>query len=262
VPLRTLYGTVRRVIAKIVDERAKSAVPPVVLNRYCAECQFQAQCRQIAREKDDLSLLGTIKDKERKKLHEKGIFTVTQLSYAFRARKASTARVSKHFPALKALAIRENKIHVLGTPTMNCCGTPVYLDVEGDLDRDFYYLIGMTTGNGVATAQYSFWADHPVAEATIWRDFVERLERIEKPQLIHYGSYETQFLKRMRTRYPNIGNPASLDELAQSALNLLSIIYAHVYFPTYSNGLKDIARYLGYRWSEEGASGRNALVWR
>jgi predicted RecB family nuclease len=164
VPLGKLYGEVRRVIAKIVDERAESMIPPVVLNKHCAECQFQAQCDKIAREKDNLSLLATISDKERKKFHEKGIFTVTQLSHSFRPRKGSAARASKHFPALKALAIRENKIHVLGTPTMNGCGTPVYLDVEGDLDRDFYYLIGMRTRNGVATAQYSFWADDPVAK--------------------------------------------------------------------------------------------------
>jgi predicted RecB family nuclease len=114
VALGKLYGKVRRLIEKMEHEQSKSASPPVVLNRHCAECQFQAQCHQIAREKDDLSLLATISDKERKKCHEKGIFTVTQLSYAFRPRKSSAARVPKHFPALKALAIRENKIHVLG----------------------------------------------------------------------------------------------------------------------------------------------------
>jgi hypothetical protein len=44
--------------------------------------------------------------------------------------------------------------------------------------------------------------------------------------------------------------------------NLLSIIYPQVYFPTYSNGLKDIAHHLGFRWSEPAASGVAALRWR
>src|ERR1700751_5143679 len=209
VPLRKQYRNDRRVIEKMVDGQTEAAIPPVVLNRHCAECQFQAQCHQIATEKDDLSLLATISDKERKKFHERGIFTVRQLSYSFRPRKGSMASAPKHFPALKALAIRENKIHVLGTPPMNSCGTPVYLDVEGDSDRDFYYLIGMRIGNGVAAAQYSLWADDPVAEVRIWRDFVEKLAQIEKPRLIHYGSYETQFLKRMRVRYPDIVTSSS-----------------------------------------------------
>jgi len=187
---------------------------------------------------------------------------VTQLSYTFRPRRRSTLGVPKHLPALKALAIREGKIHILGTPTLNGCGTPVYLDVEGDSDRDFYYLIGMRTGGELPSAQHSFWADDPAAEKKIWAEFLKKLTEIEKPRLIHYGSYETQFLRRMRERYPNAGITAFLDELVLSALNLLSIIYAHVYFPTYSNGLKEVGQYLGCRWSEEGASGLRALIWR
>jgi predicted RecB family nuclease len=55
--------------------------PDLVLNRHCAECEFQARCRKIAVEKDDLSLLAGMSAKERQKLRSKGIFTVTQLSY-------------------------------------------------------------------------------------------------------------------------------------------------------------------------------------
>jgi predicted RecB family nuclease len=69
-------------------------------------------------------------------------------------------------------------------------------------------------------------------------------------------------LKRMRTRYPDIESPSFLGYLFSSALNLLSVIYAHVYFPTYSNGLKEVASYLGFRWSDGAASGLTALVWR
>jgi Transposase IS66 family/RNase_H superfamily len=40
------------------------------------------------------------------------------------------------------------------------------------------------------------------------------------------------------------------------------VISRHVYFPIYSNGLKDVAGYLGYRWSARNASGEQSLVWR
>jgi hypothetical protein len=66
----------------------------------------------------------------------------------------------------------------------------------------------------------------------------------------------------MKKRYPNSEHTALLDQLIASALNLLSTIYARVYFPTYSNGLKDVARHLGFRWSEPTASGLVALAWR
>ncbi len=53
-----------------------------------------------------------------------------------------------------------------------------------------------------------------------------------------------------------------LNQLASSAVNLLSVIYGHVFFPTYSNSLKEVARYLGFRWSGSAASGLTALLWR
>lgn len=264
VPLAGLFDRVRSVLDKIATQQVRSTTPPLVLNRHCAECEFQSRCRQIAIEKDDLSLLATISDKERKRQHDKGIFTVTQLSYTFRSRRGCAPLVMKHNHALKALAIRKNKIHILGTPTLNlnASGTPVYFDVEGDANRDFYYLIGMRTATAGSTVHCSFWANDPAGEENMWADCLQRLSAVEKPRLIHYGSYEMKFLKRMRIRYPKVGNPAFLDELASSALNLLSIIYAHVYFPTYSNRLKEIGNYLGCRWSESAASGLSALIWR
>jgi transposase IS66 family protein/RNase H-like protein len=39
-------------------------------------------------------------------------------------------------------------------------------------------------------------------------------------------------------------------------------MYARIYFPTYTNGLKEIAGSLGFRWSDRGASGLSSLMWR
>jgi hypothetical protein len=96
----------------------------------------------------------------------------------------------------------------------------------------------------------------------MWAECLHTLSTIECPQLIHYGSYETIFLRHMNKRYPNCENAALLDQLMTSAVNLLSIIYPRIYFPTYSNGLKDIARHLGFQWSDPAAAGAAALGWR
>src|SRR5262249_43757175 len=44
--------------------------------------------------------------------------------------------------------------------------------------------------------------------------------------------------------------------------NLLSHIYARIYFPTWSNSLKDVAGYLGFQWSGRISSGLGAIVIR
>lgn len=260
VHLAALYAKVHSTINKIAALHANSTPPLVVLNKHCSECQYTSRCRQIAEQADDLSLLAKVNQKDRQKYHEKGIFTVTQLSYTFRPRRGRGS--VKHDHALKALAIRKHQIHVIGTVAFANIGTSVYIDVEGDPDRDFYYCIGLRFEAEGSMVQRSYWADSPADEKQMWVDCLLTLSAIECPRLIHYGSYETVFLRRMKKRYPIVDQAALLDQLAASAVNLLSIIYAQVYFPTYSNGLKDIAHCLGFHWSESTASGVAALAWR
>jgi hypothetical protein len=42
----------------------------------------------------------------------------------------------------------------------------------------------------------------------------------------------------------------------------VSLIHANVYFPTYSNSLKEVANYLGFKWSQPDISGRLSIMWR
>ena len=81
VKLEAWIPSAQAVLGKITAQQASRTPPPLVLNKHCAECEFQAHCRQRALEKDDLSLLSGMTAKEMKKQHSKGIFSVTQLSY-------------------------------------------------------------------------------------------------------------------------------------------------------------------------------------
>jgi predicted RecB family nuclease len=243
-----LAGEVRKDVEKIAALLSSPTPPNLVLNRHCAECEFQARCRQKAIETNDLSLLAAMSAKERQKLRSKGIFTVTQLSYTFRPRRRPKRIRDKHekyHHSLKALAIREKKIHIVGSPELKIEGTPIYLDVEGLPDLDFYYLIGLRIGNGESAVQHSLWADTVADEGKIWREFLTVLEIVEKPVLIHYGSYETTFLTRMIERYGSPKEASTVGKSIHSALNLLSFIFGRIYFPTYSNGLKEIASLVG-----------------
>jgi hypothetical protein len=98
-------------------------------------------------------------------------------------------------------------------------------------------------------------------EQKVWRKFLAILETVEKPVLIHYGSYETTFLKCMCEQH---GEPpdGSVARAIQAGVNLLSVTFAQVYFPTFSNGLKEIAGNLGFRWSNPTATGIQTVVWR
>ena len=266
IKLDRLMKATEAIVARITAQQATSTEPPLILNKYCAECEFQLQCRQSAIQKDELTLLSGMTEKERSKLHSKGLFTTTQLSYTFRPRRRPKRQLSKqikYYPALRALAIREQKIHIAGKRELDIGQTPVYIDIEGVPDQDFYYLIGLRIQSGDSYVQHSFWANDMSEEKVIWARFLQTISKVENPRLIHYGSYEALFLKRMKGRYPEaIEDSTLLDRLITESVNILSVIYAHIYFPTYSNGLKDVARYLGFQWSDTDASGLNALLWR
>ncbi|MGO9584837.1 MAG: IS66 family transposase [Limisphaerales bacterium] len=260
-----LAGEVRKRLGKITALLGSPTPPDLVLNRHCAECEFQARCRKLAVEKDDLSLLAGMSAKERQKLRSKGIFTVTQLSYTFRPRrrpKRLRDKREKYHYSLKALAIREKKIYIVGSPELKIEGTPIYLDVEGLPDRDFYYLIGLRIGNGDSAIQHSLWADTVADEEKIWREFLAILETVEKPVLIHYGSYEKTFLRDMKDRYGEQPEESTVAQSVQASVNILLHNFAQIYFSGISNGLKDTAVVLGFKWGEAGASGLNAIAWR
>ena len=245
IDLSELITSARTIVQNISAQLSTETAPELILNDHCSSCEFKAQCRQTAVEKDDLSLLSRITEKERKKLRSQGLFFVTQLSYTIRPRrrpKRFAGLTKKHNLPLQALAIRERKVHVDGKPDFALSGTPVYLDVEPIPDRQFYYLIGLRILHSGNTIQHSFWADDPLQEREIWASFLETLSSLAVPQLIHYGSHEKLFLKRMKERY-GIRNFRMGNSIIDRHVNLLSVIFGSIYFPTYSNGLKDIARF-------------------
>ena len=107
VKISVLASEVRKQIKDITALVVKNSPPDLVLNRHCSQCEFQARCGRQAMDKDDLSLLSGMSDKERRKLNAKGIFTVTQLSYTFRPRRRrrqATIKHEKYHHSLKALA--------------------------------------------------------------------------------------------------------------------------------------------------------------
>jgi predicted RecB family nuclease len=260
-----LAAEVQKRLDRITTLVSNPTAPDLVLNRHCAECEFQARCRQRAIEKNDLSLLTSLSEQERADLNGKGIFTVTQLSFTFRPRrrpKELKQKREKYHHSLKALAIREKRIHIVGGAELKIDGTAVYLDVEGLPDRNSYYLIGVRIGGGDSAIQHSLWADTIEDEGRIWRELLAILETVEKPVLVYYGSYEKTFLNSMCERHGKPPEGSIVAETVRTGVNLLSVIFAQIYFPTYSNGLKDIARWLGFNWSVEGASGVQSIMWR
>jgi predicted RecB family nuclease len=254
------YKEVRRIVDALRVWAGNSAgdVPPVMLNKHCPSCPFRDACLQQAEREDNLSLLDRITPTLMRKYHDKGIFTVKQLSHLFKPRrsKKKAKRQVRHSLELQALAIRTGKVHVEHLPELPRSPVELFLDFEGVPDRNFHYLTGLYVCSGVEAKYEFFWADDATGEAAMWSSLIERLAAFPESPIYHYGSYEKKAFATLAKRY---GSGAGLSD---RLVNVASSVYGKVYFPVRSNGLKPLGRFLGAAWTDPQASGLQSLVWR
>jgi len=237
--------------------------PRYYKNEHCQVCRYRDMCLRALASKDDLSLLGPLRPKEIDKLNNRGIFTIHQFSYTFRPRKRrkNVSQPGRPQPALKALALREKKTYVLDIPSLPNATTEVFVDFEGMPDERFVYLIGMIVREDGNESQASFWADSPDEADGIMMEFLDKLRGLDNFTMYHYGSFEARALRRFDRRTKH-SHSRELELVLERSFNVLSPLSLNVYPPTYTNQLKEIARFLGFKWTNEELFGVGSVFLR
>lgn len=97
----------------------------------------------------------------------------------------------------------------------------------------------------------------PEDEHNIFATFLRIAKEYPDAPIYHYGSYESKSLERIARKYG-----LDCDSIKRRLVNVTSFIFGKVYFPTRSNTLKDLGRFVGATWSFSDPSGLQSLVWR
>jgi len=236
--------------------------PDLFLNKNCNICEFNGFCYEKALNDNKLCLLRGIPKKKIINLNKKGIFTVHQYSYTFKPKKKrKNVEENKLDYALKALAIREKKTYIKEIPQLPKSENRIFIDIEGLNDEDFYYLICVHIESDNKTETYSFWSDCPDNVESEFIAFLNVFKNINNYIIYHYGSYEISVLKKFNKQF-NFKYSVQIESIIKNSFNVLSIFSTHIYPPTYSNGLKEIANSIGFKWSSDIPSGLQSIVWR
>ncbi|MBI9056037.1 MAG: TM0106 family RecB-like putative nuclease [Bacteroidales bacterium] len=233
-------------------------------NRKCPECGYNQYCLKIAQEQDLLSLVSGITKNDIKKKNEKGIFTLTQMSYTFRPRRNRAKRKAinkKRKIELQALTLREGKVHIYEYPELTAGQIEIYVDIEGLPYENYYYLIGIIVRCENKIEYKRFWANSSSEEFELFRNFIDFTSTYNDFIMYHYGQYEIKALNKYKAKL-NLKYQKQLDKIFINAVDILGTIRASVYFPIYSYSLKDVAKYIGFNWSNPKASGLQSIVWR
>jgi predicted RecB family nuclease len=262
--LRSLHDRATRLLEELRAQFDATAEGCPRLNQHCAICEFRSHCRAAATKADDLSLLSGMTESEIAAQNQKGIFTVNQLSYTFRHRKPSKRAKhpsNPHHFALQALSLRTKKVHIHGTPILPAGETEVYFDIEGLPGEGYYYLIGAAVVQGGQVCHHAFWAESKSEHTAIFAQFAELVAQLPNYKLFHFGRYDIEAIHQMASE-ADVPLKVQLERLATESTNVLTLVHSHIYFPTYSNALKEVAFFLGFQWTESQASGIGAIIWR
>ncbi len=142
----------------------------------------------------------------------------------------------------------------------------IFLDLEGTDEPDLEgevepvdYLIGVLVRKKGRTHYRPFIAHRFGDEKQMFAAFLEYMRSESDYVIYHWHNYEMWHLKRLAERH-------GLREVAESLcfpsmVDLHRVATSAFVFPTYSNGLKDVAAYIGYRWRHDDVNALDAIAY-
>ena len=244
----------------------------------CKLCHWRTHCFKSLLKKKDLTLIPELGRKKRdimeKQLTDLADFAHRPLQKFIIGKKTifpgiGISTLSKYHARARLLAHIEKHAYTRKKIILPQTDTELFFDVETDPMRDFCYLHGFVERHykDPATEKYvPFFADM-ADEKLEERVFIDAWHYIKQhfPCTVYYYSpYEKTIWRRLSEKYPEIITPAELESFFKSPLVIdlySNIVRKYTEWPTYSYSVKELARYLGFRWRDETPSGAESIEW-
>lgn len=241
--------------------------PEPVISGICKDCVWSDSCLKWARQRQDLTLIFKL-GVHKYRLQQRGIRTIQDLcsldATAFRDvswRKESVGEKMLLQWQRRARVWDEGKPVVYQRPDFKKAAKEIFYDIEEDPIFGHVYLHGLIeTAGGMASTYRPVLILRHEDEAEATRKLWEYFENLSEGDVIyHYGAFEKTKLKRLKEKYGLPGK--TLDKFDRLCVDLYKVVERTSDWPMPFYGIKNIARYLGFRWSSEDASGPNSIAW-
>jgi predicted RecB family nuclease len=282
-----LQAQLEEALPKLASDLARDLPPPLVADRKkCVLCSWRGLCDQEAARQGHLSEVSGIGGKRREMLLEHGITSLPQLAASDPHQLAEALAVhgDQHRDSAASL-VAQARVQASGRPERlandgPCAGDPLpelaaapgvlLYDIESDPDaRDDFlhgFVIVPRQADGTWSPQPdSAWRYQPLlalqehGEARLWRRLQALLARYPGWPLLHYGETEAIALVRLAQRQG--AREAELTRLRARLVDVHARLRRSWRLPVNSYGLKAVASWLGFRWSQTGVDGARCLLW-
>ncbi len=275
-------------LERLAGDLGRPEPPPLVADRKkCVLCGWRGPCDQEARRLGHLSEVSGIGGRRRELLLEQGITSLRELAACDPAALAESLAVhGDQHRDIAAQLVAQARVQACGQPERlrpeggeagplpelaTAPGLLLY-DIESDPDARDDFLHGFVIVRRAADGAWPSqprpaepWPYHPLlalqehGEARLWLRLRRLLARYPGWPVLHYGETESIALLRLARR-----QGASDDEVEQLRQRLLDVharVRRHWRLPVHSYGLKAVASWLGFHWSQAGVEGARCLLW-
>jgi predicted RecB family nuclease len=235
------------------------------------EWPWKTHTNHAALKSRDISLVSQVGPKLKEKLSARGFRKIWDLSPSRINDLKKIPRVGETTAKKlirSAQAMHRGEIILLDRSALDFPDKPVeiFLDLEGtdqpgddgDLTQ-VDYLIGTLTCSSGTEDYRPFVAWHPGDEEAMFREFMAFIASQKNYVIYHWHHYERWHMKQLADRYGMTGEAETT--LFPFMIDLHRMATAAFVFPTCTNGLKDIAFFLGYKWRHDDINALDAIAY-
>lgn len=232
---------------------------------------WESYCNKMAEQANDISLVAGISLKTKNKLVEQGFRTVNDLADAdmkelMKIKGIGSKTAPKFVYAAKAIQSKKHIVKSRESIVFPNKKLEIFLDLEGTdpamMDGEEIipvdYLIGILVRAGSEEKYIPFVAISLDHEQDMLLEFLDFMKKQKDYVLYHYHHYEKTHLDKMMTKY-------EVDEATKSMvfdhmIDIHKVATDAVAFPTYGNGLKQVAPFLGFTWRHKDVDATESIT--
>lgn len=238
-----------------------------VLGSHCQLCPWFRRCEQWVNAEGDPTGLFFV-GRQKFQLKEVGLRTIQDIAAMDVAEYLKPTKKLARMGRQSLLRMKERaRVRLAGQPTIRpgyCfpkAATQVYFDIEDDPTRDLTYLFGLLIKEGPRKPDFRYFlARHPDEEERTVRAFWAYLAGAEDAVFYVYSHKERSTLRRLMERYEL--DAAVFDRYVAAEYDLYQqLVVEYSDWPTYSYGIKQIAKMIGFAWRDPDPSGANSIAW-
>ncbi len=238
-----------------------------VLGSHCTMCGWFARCyRWVKAESDPTGLFFV--GKQKFALREQGLRTIEDIAkmdvHTYltpphkipRMGKTSLARMKE-----RAQVLLDGKPVIRSGYTFPDVDREIYFDIEDDPTRGVTYLFGLVIQDRHGPSHFTYFlAKTPEEEEKTVRDFWQFIQSTDRCVYYVYSHKERSTLKHLMEKYQL--DAETFEKYKACEFDLYQhLIVEYSDWPTFSYGIKHIAKFIGFQWRDVDPSGANSIAW-